>query len=649
MKNKFYLDCLNIRNFEEGLLGLFAKGLIKGTTHTCIGQENNAVGVCSALNKDDIVLSNHRCHGHFLSHTKNFEGLLNEILGKENGVCGGVGGSQHLFYKNIFYSNGILGGNLPMAVGLAKGIKLDKKNKIVCIFLGDGAFGEGVLYECLNMISLYKLPILLVVEENDIAQTTNTKETISGNIFDKCKSFKIDVQFLKYLNPEEIYFKTSKVIKKVRKNKPNILILKSTRLGPHSKGDDTRSKSEINNLKRKDPLMKLGLKLKKKDLKNIQKKSKKLIESIFENCLKEKNVAPNKNKKIIIKNYPNFDYLTDFRGRRFGELINHYFLKLAKNDKKIIFLGEDIVDPYGGAFKITKNIKNYFPNQIISTPISEASIVGMCGGLAIKGYRPIVEIMFGDFLSLAFDQILNNLSKFHAMYNQEVSLPLIIRTPMGGGRGYGPTHSQSIEKHFLGISGLNTFALNPFFSIDKIYKKAFESYSPSLVIENKLQYNFLISELKESKSYLSNFTKNESEKDLIVSFSLTNFKSDDCTIFCYGAASELALRSAYQLFIDEEISLRVVILSKLNELDNLNIQQYISANGTIFTLEESSKHYGFGSEVISILSEKNEFKDRNFLRISSLNQVIPSSMTKEKNVLVSTEKIIHQIKKKLNE
>ena len=115
------------------LLDLFSKGLIKGTTHTCVGQENNAIGVCAALNKMDIVLSNHRCHGHFLSHTKNFTGLLNEILGKKNGVCGGVGGSQHLSYKKKFYSNGILGGNLPMAVGLAQGKKL-KKIKTLFVF-----------------------------------------------------------------------------------------------------------------------------------------------------------------------------------------------------------------------------------------------------------------------------------------------------------------------------------------------------------------------------------------------------------------------------------------------------------------------------------------------------------------------------------
>ena len=114
-KNKileFYKKSNKIRKFEKKLINLFSEGLIKGTTHTCIGQENNAVGITSALNKDDIVLSNHRCHGHFLSHTDQYDGLINEILGNESGVCRGVGGSQHLFYDKVFYSNGILGGNL---------------------------------------------------------------------------------------------------------------------------------------------------------------------------------------------------------------------------------------------------------------------------------------------------------------------------------------------------------------------------------------------------------------------------------------------------------------------------------------------------------------------------------------------------------
>ena len=260
MKNQIidlYKESLEIRYFERKLLELFSQGKIGGTTHTCIGQENNAVGVIRALKSDDIVLSNHRCHGHFLSHTKNFSGLLNEILGNNSGVCGGIGGSQHLFYKKIFYSNGILGGNAPMAAGLAYANKKDKIKQIICLFIGDGAFGEGIVYETLNLISILNLPVLIVIEDNGIAQTTNTKFTLANSVEEICKSFSIKTSVLKYEDAFKIYKKTKSLIKQVRKNKPNILILKSTRLGPHSKGDDTRDNKELKRLLNLDPLKKL--------------------------------------------------------------------------------------------------------------------------------------------------------------------------------------------------------------------------------------------------------------------------------------------------------------------------------------------------------------------------------------------------------
>ncbi len=647
MKNntvvKLYEESIKIRFFEKKLLDLFSEGKIKGTTHTCIGQENNAVGICFALNREDIILSNHRCHGHFLAHTKNYKGLLNEILGNDSGVCKGIGGSQHLFFEKVFYSNGILGGNLPMSVGLAKGIKLKKKKKIVCTFLGDGAFGEGILYECLNAISIYKLPIMLVIEDNGIAQTTDTSKTISGTIFEKCKSFNIDTVVLKYPNAYELFHRTKKILKKVRKNIPQIIIIKSVRLGPHSKGDDTRSINQIKKLNNLDPLLKLEKKIiNKTKLKSIKNNSINFINKEFDDCLfqrdnfKRKKITSN---KFIKNKLHNINYLENFKGKRFGELINHYFYWLAKKDKKIIFLGEDIIDPYGGAFKITKNIYNDFPKQIFSTPISEATIVGMTGGLAIEGFKPIVEIMFGDFLSLAFDQILNNLSKFHYMYNRDINLPLVIRAPMGAGRGYGPTHSQSIEKHFFGIFGLNIFAVNPFFPIHKIYNYAFSSKIPSLVIENKLQYNFLISDLKKNDFYINDFSKKEDEEQFLSMFSLTDFKNDDCTIYCYGGTSEIALKTAHSLFLEYEISLRVIILAKISNLEYLNFENLSSNDGPIFTLEESDKFFGFGSEIVSLLNERKNSKHQKLIRIASLNDIIPSSIKLEKEIIISEEKI----------
>lgn len=648
---EFYKESLKIRYFENMLLDLFSKGLIKGTTHTCVGQENNAIGVCAALNKMDIVLSNHRCHGHFLSHTKNFTGLLNEILGKKNGVCGGVGGSQHLSYKKKFYSNGILGGNLPMAVGLAQGKKIKKDKNIVCVFLGDGAFGEGILYECLNIISKYNLPIFLVIEENGIAQTTKTIDTISGTIEEKCKSFKINVSKLKYPDAYTIFEESSRLLKKVRKNKPQILILKSTRLGPHSKGDDTRPEKEIKFLKSKDPLVKLSKKIEKTKREEFHQEANKFISELFTRCLEEKETnikeENTKNNNLVYKkkiNQANFS--SDFKGKRFGELINHFFMKLTSDDEKVIFLGEDIVDPYGGAFKITKNIKNKFPKQIISTPISEASIVGISSGLSIEGFKPIVEIMFGDFLSLAFDQILNNLSKFHYMYGNNTETPLVIRTPMGGGRGYGPTHSQSIEKHFFGIIGLNIFSVNPFFPINLIYEKAFASSTPSLVIENKLQYNFIIEDIK--KTYINNFKIKNYEDEFITQLSISDFENDEVTIVCYGGVTDIVIKSAYEFFLEKEISCRIIIFSKLSDINEEVFKKKIANEGPILSIEESNKFFGFGSEIGTIIKEDEKLKDRKFKRIASKNKVIPASMALEKDTLISSKEIKNNISEILN-
>ena len=134
---------------------------------------------------------------------------------------------------------------------------------------------------------------------------------------------------------------------------------------------------------------------------------------------------------------------------------------MMASDPRVIIMGEDVLDPYGGAFKVTRGLSQSWPERVLTTPISEAGFTGVAAGMAMRGLRPIVEIMFGDFLLLAGDQILNHITKFRWMYNEQVSVPITIRTPMGGGRGYGPTHSQSTEKHFLGMPGLHVVAPSP--------------------------------------------------------------------------------------------------------------------------------------------------------------------------------------------
>ena len=258
-KNKnelFYFEMKLIRCFEKKLLDLFVKNLLFGTTHTCIGQECNSVSFLNAIETNiDIIWSNHRCHGHFISYSGNIIGLMAEIMGKKIGVCGGRGGSQHLHYKN-FYSNGILGGAVPQALGSAFAIK--NKKSICIVFIGDGTMGSGVFYESLNLASLWNCPIIFVCENNNIAQTTPLNLALSGSILSRVKAFDIKTYKNNSLDVMQIYDLANEVISYVRKTrKPAFVELKSIRLGPHSKGDETRSVNEIKKLNNNDPLKKI--------------------------------------------------------------------------------------------------------------------------------------------------------------------------------------------------------------------------------------------------------------------------------------------------------------------------------------------------------------------------------------------------------
>jgi len=250
----FYRQMVLIRKFELLVLDLFAQNKLAGTVHVCIGQEANAVGVVNALDRDrDVIWSNHRAHGHFIAYCQEVEGLLAEIMGLPAGICGGRGGTQHLSF-NRFFSNGIQGGIVPVALGSALALK--DTGAITTVFLGDGTMGQGVLYEGLNMAALWNLPVLFVVEDNGIAQTTPVKSGVSGRISNRAKPFGIKSFRYAGTNVLDVYKLASEVISYIRtERKPAWLYLKTVRLGPHSKGDDTRSDEEMLKENKKDPLL----------------------------------------------------------------------------------------------------------------------------------------------------------------------------------------------------------------------------------------------------------------------------------------------------------------------------------------------------------------------------------------------------------
>jgi TPP-dependent pyruvate/acetoin dehydrogenase alpha subunit len=244
-----------IRGFEQMLLDEFARGRVAGTTHTCIGQEIAAVAVTAALDRTrDCVFSNHRGHGHFLAYCGEAHLLLAEILGRPDGVCGGRGGSQHLHLRN-FYSNGIQGGPVGNAVGIALAEKRKRSGAVTCVWVGDGTFGEGLVYEAMNMAALWRLPIVFAIEANSIAQTTPTEMQLAGSIAARCAAFDIPVAESPGTDFAEMLAAASRVVDAARADvRPQALISRAIRLGPHSKGDDTRPPEMLQAVWADDPV-----------------------------------------------------------------------------------------------------------------------------------------------------------------------------------------------------------------------------------------------------------------------------------------------------------------------------------------------------------------------------------------------------------
>ena len=279
-------------------------------------------------------------------------------------------------------------------------------------------------------------------------------------------------------------------------------------------------------------------------------------------------------------------------------------LRAALNeDDRVILLGEDLVDPYGGAFKVTRGLSTDFPGRVRSTPISEGAIAGLSAGLALSGYRPIAEIMFGDFLTLCFDQIVNHIAKYEAMYNGKVTCPVIIRTPSGGGRGYGPTHSQSLEKHFLGVPHLRVVASSLVHDPAAVLRALLAQNSPVLLIEHKLLYPLHLM-LPAGGRIEGDIAEEHVSADGLPTVSIRPVPREDCwfTVLAYGYQAELARRVLSRLAVEEEIFGELVVPSQISPLEWEPIDASVSVTRSLLVIEEGVEGFTWGSEVAARIS-----------------------------------------------
>jgi len=675
---EYYRRMLLIRRFEGKLEALFGAGEMSGTTHSCIGQEAVAVGVMAALGSDDLVVSNHRGHGHFLAKNGDPRRLMAELFGKSDGYSLGRGGSQHMAAPDLGFlgSNGITGGGIPIATGAALALErlggkavascqlsvaskagtglptancqLATSNRIVCDFFGDGAVNQGTFAESLNMAALWKLPVLYVLENNCWAFSTRTEDGSAGtsgecrSLAHRAAAFGIAHASVDGNDVEVVREAALRGAEHVRSGRgPYLLECRTYRLSGHSKSDkcEYRPKAEESAARDRCPLCLTRARLVEL---GVPESKTEALEPAVERCMndavefaRKSPVLPAAKAAVHLYAEPVRRDIPDPTGSPAAsgsrEIYGWEAIQLALReelgrDERVIMLGEDIAE-YGGAFKVTRKMADEFgPRRVVNTPISENSTVGAAVGAAMLGMRPVVEIMFMDFVLLAFDQIANHAAKFHHMYAGQVRVPLTVRLPAGGYRGYGPTHSQCVEAYFQGVPGLKIVAPSGPRQARALLKAAIRDDDPVLFVEHKLLYG-----MREAVP--------EAEELAPIGQARTARAGSDLTITAHGHMVTLALRAA-EMLAAEGVSAEVLDLRSLKPLDEEAILESVGRTQHLVTVEEGALPGGIGAEVAALVAEKAiGYLDGPVVRVGALDSPIPAARPLEDAVLPSAAKI----------
>lgn len=333
--------------------------------------------------------------------------------------------------------------------------------------------------------------------------------------------------------------------------------------------------------------------------------------------------------------------------RTFTKDLNEALERCLNRSTSVLLLGEDIRDPFGGAFKVSQGLSSKYPDRVVNTPISEAGILGIANGMAMRGMRPVVEIMFGDFLGLCMDQLLNHTVKFQQMYGQKQEMPLVLRTPMGGGRGYGATHSQTLEKHFLGIPGLRVVAPCLLNEPGNLLEYAvLNDDGPVLFIEGKGLYPQLMPDMQDG--WCGAFQIERSDADYpVLLLSPADFDSPDVTIAVYGEMTPLAMDAAQQLLVESEKIIEIIVFSELLTDNCLLFNESLQRSGRLLTLEEGTLSLGWGAEIIARAAAV--MPNLRSARVASKNMTLPSAISLEKKVLPCVDDVLNAAKRLLDE
>ncbi|HEY4000084.1 MAG TPA: thiamine pyrophosphate-dependent enzyme [Candidatus Xenobia bacterium] len=593
---------LRMRALEYKLLHLFASGDVGGTVHTCVGQELVAAALSPHLRPDvDAVFATHRGHGFFLAYGGPADGLLAELTGRQGACCGGRGGTQHLHHGH-FFSNGIQASGSLHAVGYAWALKLRHEQGVAIAQIGDGTLGEGALYEAFTMAALLQVPVLFVLEHNGFAQSTDTTETTPGILAQRAAGFGIPVGTSTGDDVSDLTAWLGEAVHCTRSGEgPRLQIVRTRRLLAHSKGDDDRAADVISAQWDADPLARLMAS--DPAWKARYQVEQTELDTLTQEVLARPRLPVDLGTALPPRTPVRSSALLPTVSQRVVDGLNQGLHALMASNERVVAVGEDIKDPYGGAFKVTRGLSSRFPERVFSTPIAEAGIVGISNGLALAGHRPVAELMFGDFVTLATDQLVNAAAKMYAMY--AVPCPITCRVVSGGGRGYGPTHSQSLERLFCGIPGLRVVALSLRHDPETLLRQAVEDDAPVVFVEHKSLYGRMTS-VQPPLGYRF--------REVAGDYPNLWFEPEEgrpvATVVTYGGTAVLVEEVLQQLLMEQELFVDFIIASQLWPLEVEPILTSAARTGHLLVAEDSVPDYGFGAAVIAAVAQAKPVRSR---------------------------------------
>ncbi|WP_322572242.1 alpha-ketoacid dehydrogenase subunit alpha/beta [Rhodohalobacter sp.] len=632
------------RLIEERMLTLLRQNKIS-KWFSGIGQEAISVGSTLSLKDDDYILPMHRNLGVFTTRGIPLYTLFTQLFGKRDGFTGGHDRSFHFgtTEHRIFGMISHLGSTMPVADGIALAAKLRNQNRVALSFCGDGATSEGDFHEALNLAAVWKLPVIFMIENNGYGLSTPSSEQFAcENIADRAVGYGMESMIIDGNDFFEVQEAVSKARKMATSGKPVLIEAKTFRMRGHEEASGTfyvpdllfEKWSERDPIKRYEEWMLNENKLSYDEMISIRKELKSSFKDDLERALEAEEPAfdeQNELERAGLKPQPqpkSNGQKHESSEKRIIDAVHLAQKQAFTEDDTFVMLGQDIAE-YGGVFKASEGFVDLFGKERIrNTPIIESGAIGAAIGLAVEGFKPVVEMQFADFISCGYNQVVNNLSK--GRYRWMPNLNVTIRAPHGGGVGAGPFHSQCNENWFMQLPGLRVLVPSNVEDAQNMLYTALYDENPVLFFEHKKLYR----SIKEITPDHCSFT------DLEKAAVLREGKDATIVTFGYGVVWAREIANEYE---KQGVSLEIVDLRSLAPIDWKTVIDSVRKTGRVLLLQENSEILGPMSELSAGITEKAfELLDAPVIRCSSLNTPVPFNKNLETGYLAN-----HRLKEQL--